>query len=218
MATSIGCDIVTRMNISCKVDLKENEKDILNRINSSFDLNYYNVTCDYEQNSLKLRLKEDVVNPKLQELFKELFTVFEFNSYLCYRFLELNDCSKIEKRKAIEKFLNNDFDMFISKKDDQYREDNYNYVLKSCGKLEYDYDYYFDNYFYCIDMCDNLSFDDDLDSYGVLNVYPYSILFYLDFSVSDSEDITFTLRTMNHLLKRALKSELKNIIMFGLIG
>lgn len=57
MATSIGCGIVTRMNISCKVDLKENEKDILNRINSSFDLNYYNVTCDYEQNSLKLRLK-----------------------------------------------------------------------------------------------------------------------------------------------------------------
>ena len=97
MATSIGCDIVTRMNISCKVDLKENEKDILNRINSSFDLNYYNVTCDYEQNSLKLRLKEDVVNPKLQELFKELFTFFEFNSYLCYRFLELKDCSKIEK-------------------------------------------------------------------------------------------------------------------------
>ena len=206
------------MNISCKVDLKENEKDILNRINSSFDLNYYNVTCDYEQNSLKLRLKEDAVNPKLQELFKELFTVFEFNSYLCYRFLELKDCSKIEKRKAIEKFLNNDFDMFISKKDAQYREDNYDYVLKCCEKLEYDYDYYFDNYFYCTDMCDNLSFDDDLDSYGVLSVYPYSILFYLDFSVSDSEDITFTLRTMNHLLKRALKSELKNIIMFGLIG
>ena len=96
-----GCGIVTRMNISCKVDLKENEKDILNRINSSFDLNYYNVTCDYEQNSLKLRLKEDAVNPKLQELFKELFTVFEFNSYLCYRFLELKDCSKIEKRNAI---------------------------------------------------------------------------------------------------------------------
>ena len=72
--------------------------------------------------------------------------------------------------------------------------------------------------YYCTDMCDNLSFDDDLDSYGVLNVYPYSILFYLDFSVSDSEDITFTLRTMNHLLKRTLKSELKNIIMFGLIG
>ena len=132
MATSIGCGIVTRMNISCKVDLKENEKDILNRINSSFDLNYYNVTCNYEQNSLKLRLKEDMVNPKLQELFKELFTVFEFNSYLCYRFLELKDCSKIEKRKAIEKFLNNDFDMFISKKDAQYREDNYDYVLKCC--------------------------------------------------------------------------------------
>ena len=108
--------------------------------------------------------------------------------------------------------------MFISKKDAQYKEDNYDYVLKCREKLEYDYDYYFDNYFYCTDMCDNLSFDDDLDSYGVLRVYPYSILFYLDFSVSDSEDITFTLRTMNHLLKRALKSELKNIIMFGLIG
>lgn len=193
MATSIGCGIVTRMNISCNVDLKENEKDILNRVNSSFDLNYYNVTCNYERN-------------KLQELFKKLFTVPEFNIYLCYRFLELNNCSKIEKRNAIAKILNNDFDMFITKKDAEHREDNY------------DYDYYFDNYFYCTDMCDNLSFDDDLNSYGVLRVFPYSILFYLDFSVTDSEDITFTLRTMNHLLKRALKNELKNIIMFGLVG
>lgn len=77
-------------------------------------------------------------------------------------------------------------------------------------------DMQFENYFYCTDMCDNSLFDDGLNGRYIIEVGLDCIPLYFDMNKTDSEDITSTLRLMNHFLRNALKSNLKNTLFFGL--
>ena len=217
MGRYISCGIATQINIHSKVNVKENKEDILNRVKCAFDLKYYDVVENEEDNDINLYLKEDVFNKEFKDLLKELTEIRLFWEHIYDNFKEIEseygDSERKKKEKVID-YLDNNFNLYITKeKKIENKGKAYTYYLGE-GKIDSLISY--ENYFYCTDMCENTLFNDDLSEYNVIKVCPYFIPLYLDFVETDSEDICFTLRLLNHFLKTSLKSNLRYTLIFGL--
>ena len=65
-------------------------------------------------------------------------------------------------------------------------------------------------------MSDETQFNDSMTDINNFYMFLNHIPLYSNFNKTDSEDITFTLRFLNHFLRKSLKSELKNTLIFGL--
>ena len=65
-------------------------------------------------------------------------------------------------------------------------------------------------------MADETQFNDSMNNLNGFYMFLKHISLYSDFNKTDSEDITFTLRFLNHFLRKSLKSELKRTLIFGL--
>ena len=95
-------------------------------------------------------------------------------------------------------------------------KNNYRYYIDDFQYFNEDIELDWENYFFCTDMCDYTLFDDSINSDDRINIGFNFIPLYFDTDKTDSEDISFTLRLLNHFLRASLKSNLKNTLIFGL--
>ena len=132
---------------------------------------------------------------------------------------------KAVKEQLID-YFNNDFALSLRKEYDknfnrnlmkwETDKNNYRYYIDDFQYFNEDIGLDWENYFFCTDMCDYTLFDDSINSDDRINIGFNFIPLYFDTDKTDSEDISFTLRLLNHFLRASLKSNLKNTLIFGL--
>lgn len=228
MGRTMTCGIATKIKVWSKVSIQENKEDILKRIGSTFNLKYYEIGNDSSDSYMCLYLKEDLFNEKFKELMKELVNINPFRRYMYNSIdaIEQKYESPKEKKERVIDYLDNHFDLKLRKEYEKkydYKlqkeiidKNNYAYFLDGFENNQNESNINFENYFYCTDMCDKPLFEDNLDDYFVLQIGFNYMPLYFDGAKTDSEDISFTLMLMNHLLRDALKCELKTTLFFGL--
>lgn len=215
--------IVTKIDVKLNGDVKENREKVLEIIKQSFNLKYYDIYENEKNNKIYLYLKEDLVNEKLKSLILELGEIKPIKNFLNYVF---DGCSS----KTFEEFVKNKLEIKIKKENakDYNRETNEEIVLKDefyyefiCDNLNEDgqsimraMDTYFENYYYCTDMCKIPFGEDKYYRSDGLNVRLEFLPFYYDWDKTDSECISSTLNIMNHLIRKAFKTELKDLFAF----
>lgn len=77
-------------------------------------------------------------------------------------------------------------------------KNNYRYYIDDFQYFNEDIGLDWENYFFCTDMCDYTLFDDSINSDDRINIGFNFIPLYFDTDKTDSEDISFTLRLLNH--------------------
>ena len=95
-------------------------------------------------------------------------------------------------------------------------KDDFKYCIDDFLELSDEIESHSENYLYCTNMSDETQFNDSMTDINNFYMFLNHIPLYSNFNKTDSEDITFTLRFLNHFLRKSLKSELKNTLIFGL--
>lgn len=95
-------------------------------------------------------------------------------------------------------------------------KDDFKYWIDDFLELSDEIESHSENYLYCTNMSDETQFNDSMTDINNFYMFLNHIPLYSNFNKTDSEDITFTLRFLNHFLRKSLKSELKNTLIFGL--
>lgn len=95
-------------------------------------------------------------------------------------------------------------------------KDDFKYCIDDFLKLSDEIKSHSENYLYCTDMSNETQFHDSMTNINNFYMFLNHIPLYSNFNKTDSEDITFTLRFLNHFLRKSLKSELKSTLIFGL--
>ena len=95
-------------------------------------------------------------------------------------------------------------------------KDDFKYWIDDFLELSDEIESHSENYLYCTNMSDETQFNDSMTDINTFYMFLNHIPLYSNFNKTDSEDITFTLRFLNHFLRKSLKSELKNTLIFGL--
>lgn len=214
MGRYITCGIATCIDIRSKVSVQENKEAILKRIGSVFNLKYYDINYGSDDDFIHLYLKEDLVNEKLKELLIELVDLkwFRIELYNNINALDQKFCDIKTKKIRLLKYLNNNFDLKIRKEGNNYFMDGVEYPKDETIIFG-------DNYFYGTNMSDDALFDDNLgDIYNLFKVDYNCLSLYFDIGKTNSENICLTLYFLNTLLRKALKSELKDTLLFGITG
>ena len=229
MGRNMCCGIATKIKVSTKTNLSEKKEEVLKRIGSVFDLKYYDIVDSNSGNYMCLYLKEDLFNQEFKDLLKELIEIspFRFTLYDCIEFATEKKAfdGKAVKEQLID-YFNNDFALSLRKEYDknfnrnlmkwETDKNNYRYYIDDFQYFNEDIGLDWENYFFCTDMCDYTLFDDSINSDDRINIGFNFIPLYFDIDKTDSEDISFTLRLLNHFLRASLKSNLKNTLIFGL--
>ena len=78
--------------------------------------------------------------------------------------------------------------------------------------------FFYENYLNCTDIGDGAQFNDNITNINGLYMSLNHIPLYFDFNKIISEDITATLKFLNHFIRKSLKNDLKNTLIFGLTG
>ena len=229
MGRNISCGIVTKIEVRNKYGLNENKADILKRIDKVFNLKYYEERFSDNDKYMCLYLKEDLFNKEFKNLLLELVEIKPFMGFLYFNIKAINSndyASSKEIQKVVSDYLENQFDLKIRReyeKSYDYKDkreiinkNSYVYSLDNVVELFDEIKLSWEDYLYCTDMYDCTLFDDNITSLRDFHMSLNHIPLYFDINKTDSEDITFTLRILNHLLRKALKSELKNTLIFGL--
>lgn len=128
--------------------------------------------------------------------------------------------SQKDRQKAVWDYLENNFDLKIIRSyekrvDGKY---NYNYYLDNVLELNDEISLLYENYLNCTDIADGAQFNDNMANINGLYISLNHIPLYFDFNKINSEDITATLKFLNHFIRKSLKNDLKNILIFGLTG
>lgn len=128
--------------------------------------------------------------------------------------------SQKDRQKAVWDYLENNFDLKIIRSyekrvDGKY---NYNYYLDNVLELNDEISLLYENYLNCTDIADGAQFNDNMANINGLYMSLNHIPLYFDFNKIISEDITATLKFLNHFIRKSLKNDLKNILIFGLTG
>lgn len=226
---NISCGIVTKIEVRNKNGLKENKEDILKRIGKVLNLKYYEEGFSDNDKYMCLYLKEDLFNKEFKNLLLELVEIELFMKFLYFNIKAINSISHMpskEMKKAIKDYLDNQFDLKVKRKykkkydyenkEEEIDKNNYVYFLDNVLEFSGEIELSWENYLYCTDMYDDTQFDDNITNLRDFRVAVNHIPLYFDINKTDSEDITFTLRILNCLLRKALKNELKNTLIFGL--
>ena len=95
-------------------------------------------------------------------------------------------------------------------------KDDFKYCIDDFLELSDEIESHSENYLYCTDMSNETQFHDSMTNINNFYMFLNHIPLYSNFNKTDSEDITFTLRFLNHFLRKSLKSELKSTLIFGL--
>ena len=96
MGRYINCAIATKIKIKTSLNLKENKEQILKRVGSSFDLNYYEIK--EKGNELCLFLKEDMFNKEHKDLLLELVQIPDFKNNIFNNIQSIKEKSFITRR------------------------------------------------------------------------------------------------------------------------
>lgn len=128
--------------------------------------------------------------------------------------------SQKDRQKAVWNYLENNFDLKIIRSyekrvDGKY---NYNYYLDNVLELNDEISLLYENYLNCTDIADRAQFNDNMANINGLYMSLNHIPLYFDFNKIISEDITATLKFLNHFIRKSLKNDLKNTLIFGLTG
>lgn len=128
--------------------------------------------------------------------------------------------SQKDRQKAVWDYLENNFDLKIIRSyekrvDGKY---NYNYYLDNVLELNDEISLFYENYLNCTDIADGAQFNDNMANINGLYMSLNHIPLYFDFNKIISEDITATLKFLNHFIRKSLKNDLKNTLIFGLTG
>ena len=226
MGRYISCGIATEIFILSKGSLKEHKNDILKRIDKIFNLKYYEE--ESSDNYIILCLKQDLFNKEFKNLLLELteLNLFTNRFYNNIKTINRTYYTPKERKKAVCDYLEKHFDLKIEKKYEEtyYSEkgkkiidkDDFKYYIDNFIELSDEIKLHSENYLYCTDMSDETQFNDGMTNLNGYYMFLNHIPLYFDFNKTDSEDITFTLRFLNHFLRKSLKSELKNTLIFGL--
>lgn len=95
-------------------------------------------------------------------------------------------------------------------------KDDFKYCIDDFLELSDEIESHSENYLYCTNMSNETQFNDSMTNINNFYMFLNHIPLYSNFNKTDSEDITFTLRFLNHFLRKSLKSELKSTLIFGL--
>lgn len=226
MGRYISCGIATEIIVLSKGSLKEHKNDIIKRIDKIFNLKYYEV--ESSDNYIFLCLKQDLFNKAFKNLLLELteLNLFTDSFYENIKAIDKNYCTSKERKKAVCDYLEKHFDLKIEKKYEETYDyekgkkivdkDNFKYCIDDFLELSDEIELHSENYLYCTDMSDETQFNDGMTNLNGFYMFLNHIPLYSDFNKTDSEDITFTLRFLNHFIRKSLKSELKSTLIFGL--
>ena len=226
MGRYISCGIATEIFILSKCSLKEHKNDILKRIDKIFNLKYYEE--ESSDNYIILCLKQDLFNKEFKNLLLELTELNLFTNRFYYNIKTINKTyyTPKERKKAVCDYLEKHFDLKIEKKYEEIYDsekgkkiidkDDFKYYIDNFIELSDEIRLHSENYLYCTDMSDETQFNHNITDLSDIHISLNHIPLYFDFNKTDSEDITFTLRFLNHFLRKSLKSELKNTLIFGL--
>lgn len=230
MGRYISCGIVTKINVMSRGSLKEHKNDILKRIDKIFNLKYYEEGFSDSDNYMCLYLKQDLFNKEFKNLLLELT---ELKLFMSSFYENINAINKTyytpkERKKAVCDYLEKQFDLKIERKYDEIYDyekgkrvidkNNFEYYIDNLLDLSDEIELCSENYLYCTDMSDETQFNHNITDLSDIYISLNHIPLYFDFNKTDSEDITFTLRFLNHFLRKSLKCELKNTLIFGLTG
>ena len=230
MGRYISCGIVTKIEVNSKGCLKENKKDLLQRIDKIFNLKYYEEGFSDSDDYMCLYLKQDLFNKEFKNLLLELTELDLFTNYFYDNIKAISsnsyNMSQKDRKKAVCDYLEKNFDLKITRSykkkfdDKSWKEvidkNNYEYYLDNVLELYDEISFSCENYLYCTDIADATQFNDNITSLNGLCMSLYHIPLYFDFNKIISEDITVTLRFLNHFIRKSLKNELKNTLIFGL--
>ena len=97
-------------------------------------------------------------------------------------------------------------------------KNNYDYYLDNVLELNDEISFFYENYLNCTDIGDGAQFNDNITNINGLYMSLNHIPLYFDFNKIISEDITVTLKFLNHFIRKSLKNDLKNTLIFGLTG
>lgn len=221
MGRYISCGIATQIIVDSKGCLQKNKKDLLRRIDKVFNLKYYEEGISDNDDCLCLYLKEDLFNKNFKNLLLELNELDLFTNYFYDNIKSISNnnytMSQKDRQKAVWDYLENNFDLKIIKSyekrvDGKY---NYNYYLDNVLELNDEISLY-ENYLNCTDIADGTQFNDNMANINGLYISLNHIPLYFDFNKIISEDITATLKFLNHFIRKSLKNDLKNTLIFGL--
>lgn len=228
MGRYISCGIVTKINVMSRGSLKEHKNDILKRIDKIFNLKYYEEGFSNSDNYMCLYLKQDLFNKEFKNLLLELteLNLFTDSFYEIIKNINKTYYTPKERKKSVCDYLEKNFDLKIERKYDEifdYQKrkkiidkNNFKYYIDNLLELSDEIELCSENYIYCTDMSDETQFNDNITDFNGIYISLNHIPLYFDFNKIISEDITFTLRFLNHFLRKSLKNELKNTLIFGL--
>lgn len=97
-------------------------------------------------------------------------------------------------------------------------KNNYDYYLDNVLELNDEIGFFYENYLNCTDIVDGSQFNDNMTNIVGLYMSLNHIPLYFDFNKIISEDITAILKFLNHFIRKSLKNDLKNTLIFGLTG
>lgn len=230
MGRYISCGIVTKIIVLSRGNLKEYKNDILKRIDKIFNLKYYEEGFSNSDNYMCLYLKQDLFNKEFKNLLLELTELNLFTDSFYENIKNINKTyyTPKERKKAVCNYLEKQFDLKIERNYDEifdYQKrkkvidkNNFKYYIDNLLELSDEIELCSENYIYCTDISDETKFKDNIIDLNGIYISLNHIPLYFDFNKIISEDITFTLRFLNHFLRKSLKSELKNTLIFGLNG
>ena len=123
--------------------------------------------------------------------------------------------------KAVDKNkIEKNFDLKITRSYEKRVDgkNNYDYYLDNVLEFNDEISFFYENYLNCTDIGDGAQFNDNITNINGLYMSLNHIPLYFDFNKIISEDITVTLKFLNHFIRKSLKNDLKNTLIFGLTG
>ena len=224
MGRYISCGIATQIIVYGKGCLQKNKKDLLRRIDKVFNLKYYEEGLSDNDDCICLYLKEDLFNKNFKNLLLELNDLDLFTNYFYDNIKATSsnsyNMSQKDRKKAVCDYLEKNFDLKIRRSYEKRVDgkNNYDYYLDNVLELNDEISFFYENYLNCTDIGDGAQFNDNITNINGLYMSLNHIPLYFDFNKIISEDITVTLKFLNHFIRKSLKNDLKNTLIFGLTG
>lgn len=128
--------------------------------------------------------------------------------------------SQKDRKNAVRDYLEKNFDLKITRSYEKRVDgkNNYDYYLDNVLEFNDEISFFYENYLNCTDIVDGSQFNDNMTNIDGLYMSLNHIPLYFDFNKIISEDITAILKFLNHFIRKSLKNDLKNTLIFGLTG
>ena len=220
MGRYISCGIATQIIVYGKGCLQKNKKDLLRRIDKVFNLKYYEEGLSDNDDCICLYLKEDLFNKNFKNLLLELNDLDLFTNYFYDNIKAISsnsyNMSQKDRKKAVCDYLEKNFDLKITRSYEKRVDgkNNYDYYLDNVLELNDEISFFYENYLNCTDIGDGAQFNDNITNINGLYMSLNHIPLYFDFNKIISEDITVTLKFLNHFIRKSLKNDLKNTCLY----